>query len=91
MVSEKKFGAEYCLLLMIRKWKNVVNNNKVFDDVLTDLSNTFDCICHDLLDSKLHAYGPITSSFESDSRLPPGLKTKYKNWIFIQYMEENYL
>ena len=42
---------------MIGKWKKAVDNNKVFGAILTDLSKAFDCICHDLLVSKLHAYG----------------------------------
>ena len=42
---------------MIDKWKKAVDNNKVFGAILTDLSKAFDCICHDLLVAKLHAYG----------------------------------
>ena len=38
------------------KWKKVVDNNKVFGALLTDLSKAFDCICHDLLVAKLNAY-----------------------------------
>ena len=53
----KGFSAQHCLLLMIDKWKKAVDNNKVFGVILTDLSKAFDCICHDLLVSKLHAYG----------------------------------
>ena len=41
---------------MIGKWKKAVDNNKVFGAILTDLSKVFDCICHDLLVAKLHAY-----------------------------------
>ena len=42
---------------MIDKWKKAVDNHKVFEVVLTDLSKAFDCICHDLLIAKLNAYG----------------------------------
>ena len=53
----KGFSAQHCLLLMIGKWKKTVDNKKVFGAILTDLSKAFGCICHDLLVSKIHAYG----------------------------------
>ena len=53
----KGFGEQYCLLLMIDGWKKALDNNKVFGAILTDLLKAFDCICHDLLVAKLHAYG----------------------------------
>ena len=53
----KGFNAQHCLLLMIDKWKKAVDNSKAFGALLTDLSKVFDCICHDLLVAKLHAYG----------------------------------
>ena len=52
----KGCSRQHCLLLMIDKWKKVVDNNKVFGAFLTDVSKAFDCICHDLLVAKLNAY-----------------------------------
>ena len=37
--------------------EKAVDSNKVFGAILTDLSKAFDCICHDILVPKLHAYG----------------------------------
>ena len=38
-------------------WKDIFEKNKEFQALLTNLSKEFDCICHDLLIAKLHAYG----------------------------------
>lgn len=42
---------------MIDKLKDIVDNNKVFRVLFTDLSKVFDCICDDLLNAKLNACG----------------------------------
>ena len=43
--------------MMLETWKEVTDNNTAFGALLTDLSKTFDCLSHDLLVAKLHAYG----------------------------------
>ena len=53
----KGYSPQHCLLLMIDNWKKAVDNNKVFGAVITNLSKAFDCICNDLLITKLNAYG----------------------------------
>ena len=42
---------------MLEIWKGATGNNKAFGALLTDLSTSFDCLSHDLLIAKLHAYG----------------------------------
>ena len=42
---------------MIEKWKKIVDNTGVFGALLTDLSKAFGCIPHDLIITKLEAYG----------------------------------
>ena len=42
---------------MIEKMKKTRDKNEVCATAFTDLSNTFDCLKHDLLIAKLHAFG----------------------------------
>ena len=53
----KGYGAQHCLLMMLETWKEATDNNKAFGALLTDLLKAFDCLSHDLLIAKLHAYG----------------------------------
>ena len=43
--------------LQLEQWKKVLDNKNFVGPVLMDLSKTFDCIPHDLVIAKLHAYG----------------------------------
>ena len=52
----KGYSAQHCLLYMIEKIRKIRNSKGVFAAVLTDLSKDFDCISHDPLLAKLHAY-----------------------------------
>ena len=41
---------------MLEFWKDATDINKAFGALLTDLSKAVDCLCHDFLNAKLHAY-----------------------------------
>ena len=51
----QKYGTQHILIAMIEKSRKVLDRGGTFDVLLTDLSNAFDCMTHDLLIAKLHA------------------------------------
>ena len=53
----KGYSAQHALLALIEKWKSSLDKNEYAGAVLMDLSKAFDCLNHDLLLAKLHAYG----------------------------------
>ena len=53
----KGHSTQQCLLAMFEKWRSAADNKKTFGVLLADLSKAFDCLSHELLLAKLHAYG----------------------------------
>ena len=53
----KGYNTQHCLMAMIEKWRKFLDIGGHAGALLTDLSKAFDCIDHELLIAKLHAYG----------------------------------
>ena len=51
------YSAQHCLLVMVEKWRQCLDNGGVSSALLTDLFKAFDCILQDLLIAKLAADG----------------------------------
>ena len=50
-------NVQHCLITLIEKWKESVDNGEAFLTLFTDLSKAFDSLSHELLIAKLDAYG----------------------------------
>ena len=51
----KGYSTEHCLLALLEKWKRAVDSGQMFGAILTDLSQGFDCLGHELLIAKHNA------------------------------------
>ena len=60
----KNFNAQHCLIVMIEKWKFSLDKKLSCGALMTELSKAFDCLSHELLIAKLHAYGFNNSSLK---------------------------
>ena len=53
----KNYNTQHVLLRLLEEWRKHLDNNKIVEGILMDLSKAFDCVPHDLLLAKLAAYG----------------------------------
>ena len=60
----KGYSAQDCLLAMVENCKKALDQGNEYGALLTDLSKAFDCLLHDLIVAKLHAYGFSTESLK---------------------------
>ena len=51
------YNTQHCLLMRVEKWKEALDLGGLGEALLTDLSEAFNCIKHDLLIAKFSAYG----------------------------------
>ena len=83
----KGYSTNHVLLRLIENWKAALDSNLFTGTVLMDLSKAFDCIPHDLLIAKLHAYG---FSFETLTFLNRYLRDR-KQCVNIKNIRSDFL
>ena len=87
----KGFNSQHCLVSMLEKWKNAMDNKQLFGALLTDLSKAFDCLSHDLLIAKLNAYGfslpalRLVYSYLSNRMQRTKINTEFSSWEEILF------
>ena len=75
----------------LKKWKSAVDKGKYFGALLTDLSKAFDCISHELILAKLHAYGfslralRLIHSYLTNRKQRTKVNGKYSSWEVILF------
>ena len=53
----KKFNTQHALIVLLEKWRAILDKSGFAGAILMDLSKAFDCLNHDLMVAKLYAYG----------------------------------
>ena len=87
----KGYSTQQCLLSILEKWKRAVDNGKAFELLLTDLSKAFDCLSHELLLAKLHAYGfsfaalRLIHSYLTNRKQRTKVNSSYSSWEEILF------
>ena len=89
ILSNFQCKTQNCLLLMLEIWKGAADNNKALGALLTDLSQAFDCVSHDLLIAKLQAYGlnidslNILQDYLNNRKQSTKVDSSYSSWEAI--------
>ena len=78
-----------CLLVMVENCKKVLDQGSEYGALVTDLSKAFDCLPHDLLVAKLHAYDfskeslKLRNSYLTERKQNVKMNDQFSSWFDI--------
>ena len=87
----ERYNAQQCLLTIIEKSSASLDQNRPSTELLTDLSKAFDCLPHDLIIAKLHAYGcdllllKLRNSYLRNVHQRVKINNFYSSWVVILF------
>ena len=87
----KGHSTEQCLIKMLETWRKAIDDKKYAGAILTDLSKAFDCLNHNLLIAKLHAYGfddsslNFNRSYLKERKQRTKVGQSYSTWNELQW------
>ena len=76
---------------MIENWKKYLDQGRYYSALLTDLSNVYDCIMHELLMAKLQVYGVdraylnFICNYLLDREQRIKINSSFSTWSKIEY------
>ena len=82
-------STQHCLLVMLEKLKRALDEKGSCGALFTDLSKAFDCMRHDLLIAKLHAYNfdasalKLINSYLTNRKQRTKINAKFSSWSDI--------
>ena len=85
----KQYSTQHALIGMLERWKHCLDRSGVVMAVLMDLSKAYDCIPHDLLIARLHAYGLNTNalyllhSYLTNRKQKVKVNESFSEWVNI--------
>ena len=80
------YNAQHCLIALIEKWKQSVDNGGALGTLMTDLSKVFDCLSHEFLIAKLDSFGFVKMSLKlvhnylSNRKQSVKINYSYSSW-----------
>ena len=85
----KGYSTQDYLLAMVENCKKALDQGNEYGALLTDLSKVFDCLSHDLIVAKLHAYGfsidtlILINSYLTERKQRVKINDQFSSWLDI--------